>query len=502
MALIKCPECGKEVSDKAGACPSCGYPIQQKIEISTINAKNEMSNEFCGEKQAFEKEQRTSKQKNKFLIIAVAIACLSAVVIAFSFGFTSNSKFEETFLYSDFSGVAPILTEEFSDSIVREYYPRDTNLDEYYEALELIGFTRTSDIKTEDIVISFEKLTHEDENYQYYAIVMIMKSELVEGITSDRIGIHVISNDAREKLTYNSHFEETLLYSDFSNIEPISIETDYDIEGVISENYPRNTDLSLYFDTLISLGFEMDDVTPDFAQENDFWYRFTRYLPPEGNKIKYDRVLVIASEMMYGTEVNIQIQKNQEEKSETTKKDNSTSQDSKINAQSSLNYYSGTGDDVLSNIVVGSGIYRIHFTHTGVDNFIVKSYDASKNDELLINHIGNYDGFILLLGESPFSIEITADGAWTCNIEQLEPVNESSFSGKGDYVTGLFTFASGTMEFSHDGNDNFIVVIYTSDGQRLLVNEIGSYSGKKMINVPTGTYAFFEIIADGNWTIK
>jgi predicted RNA-binding Zn-ribbon protein involved in translation (DUF1610 family) len=27
MALIKCSECGKEVSDKATACPNCGAPI-------------------------------------------------------------------------------------------------------------------------------------------------------------------------------------------------------------------------------------------------------------------------------------------------------------------------------------------------------------------------------------------------------------------------------------------------------------------------------------------
>lgn len=27
MALIKCPECGKEISDKAKSCPNCGYPI-------------------------------------------------------------------------------------------------------------------------------------------------------------------------------------------------------------------------------------------------------------------------------------------------------------------------------------------------------------------------------------------------------------------------------------------------------------------------------------------
>lgn len=27
MALIKCPECGKQVSDAAKSCPECGYPI-------------------------------------------------------------------------------------------------------------------------------------------------------------------------------------------------------------------------------------------------------------------------------------------------------------------------------------------------------------------------------------------------------------------------------------------------------------------------------------------
>lgn len=29
MALIKCPECGKEISDKAEVCPSCGYPVDE-----------------------------------------------------------------------------------------------------------------------------------------------------------------------------------------------------------------------------------------------------------------------------------------------------------------------------------------------------------------------------------------------------------------------------------------------------------------------------------------
>lgn len=30
MALIKCPECGKEISDSAASCPNCGCPIRQE----------------------------------------------------------------------------------------------------------------------------------------------------------------------------------------------------------------------------------------------------------------------------------------------------------------------------------------------------------------------------------------------------------------------------------------------------------------------------------------
>lgn len=29
MALITCPECSKEISDSASACPHCGYPLKE-----------------------------------------------------------------------------------------------------------------------------------------------------------------------------------------------------------------------------------------------------------------------------------------------------------------------------------------------------------------------------------------------------------------------------------------------------------------------------------------
>lgn len=31
MALVSCPECGKEISDAARACPHCGYAIRESL---------------------------------------------------------------------------------------------------------------------------------------------------------------------------------------------------------------------------------------------------------------------------------------------------------------------------------------------------------------------------------------------------------------------------------------------------------------------------------------
>jgi hypothetical protein len=38
MALIKCPECGREVSSAASACPACGYPVAARGATPTAPA--------------------------------------------------------------------------------------------------------------------------------------------------------------------------------------------------------------------------------------------------------------------------------------------------------------------------------------------------------------------------------------------------------------------------------------------------------------------------------
>jgi DNA-directed RNA polymerase subunit RPC12/RpoP len=43
MALIKCSECGKEISDKAKECPHCGNPINYRENVTIPQEVNVVS---------------------------------------------------------------------------------------------------------------------------------------------------------------------------------------------------------------------------------------------------------------------------------------------------------------------------------------------------------------------------------------------------------------------------------------------------------------------------
>lgn len=53
MALINCPECSKEVSDKADACVHCGCPLKKEIGL-TFEEKLELEKAFFDMEVLFE----------------------------------------------------------------------------------------------------------------------------------------------------------------------------------------------------------------------------------------------------------------------------------------------------------------------------------------------------------------------------------------------------------------------------------------------------------------
>lgn len=97
MALIRCPECGKEISDKAASCPNCGYPIKELYIEKPYNYYNnieykdviEESNDYENEKDVQNSiEQQSvirpyiSKKNNSILgIVALILSVLGCTAI-------------------------------------------------------------------------------------------------------------------------------------------------------------------------------------------------------------------------------------------------------------------------------------------------------------------------------------------------------------------------------------------------------------------------------------
>lgn len=75
MALIKCPECGQEVSNLAPACIHCGYPFSEEQVLEPQPSRTKQSTS------AVKKNLFTKRQK------AIAVICVIAVILAAYFGF-------------------------------------------------------------------------------------------------------------------------------------------------------------------------------------------------------------------------------------------------------------------------------------------------------------------------------------------------------------------------------------------------------------------------------
>ena len=91
MAIISCPECGRQVSDKALKCPQCAHPI-----ANISSQKSERQNDI----DPTAKLTPNKEDKNKFIVnfILVVFSCgiVSAFIITFQMAgynpFKSNFK--------------------------------------------------------------------------------------------------------------------------------------------------------------------------------------------------------------------------------------------------------------------------------------------------------------------------------------------------------------------------------------------------------------------------
>ena len=84
MGLLKCPDCGKEFSDRIDACPNCACP-KSAIKESTESPQENTASE-TPKIDSLPKEGKTSSKTKLYLAILTALLLVAVVCIAISFG--------------------------------------------------------------------------------------------------------------------------------------------------------------------------------------------------------------------------------------------------------------------------------------------------------------------------------------------------------------------------------------------------------------------------------
>lgn len=83
MALIQCSECGKEISDKAGACPNCGNPVVRKNPVPKQQIPLDYRNSFeIKESSYYTPTERDSRPKTWRIVLGV-ISCVAFFIMIF-----------------------------------------------------------------------------------------------------------------------------------------------------------------------------------------------------------------------------------------------------------------------------------------------------------------------------------------------------------------------------------------------------------------------------------
>jgi hypothetical protein len=177
--------------------------------------------------------------------------------------------------------------------------------------------------------------------------------------------------------------------------------------------------------------------------------------------------------------------------------------------------YSGKGDTVITGVNIPAGSYYAEYVHTGKSNFQSKLYYGNESYEYfrISNEIGVCSGQVALYDNGNAAItdgmlEVKADGDWTITFKPVSGTTTTNVKGSGQIVTGVFTATTSRVVVSttHSGESNFIVKIIKYNGTKTydyesVTNEIGNYSGQKIINLTKGTKYYIYVRADGDWTV-
>ncbi|MGL4484549.1 MAG: hypothetical protein ACRCUS_06320 [Anaerovoracaceae bacterium] len=503
MALIKCKECGKEISEQALACPSCGCPNlaeeKEKRELNTEanqsvvsdiaekdQQKEKLENEIVVDEEVVQQIDETyiQNQNNGNIVKDVpgAVAAKKPIgwavlsfllpivgLILFLKWRKNESKKAKWVGVSAIIGIASffaiiglalnqttanqpwktISVEDVDFQIASNWEVKKGDETDYYYLQGNNFFmvskpTKDGEGKDFDFESYMEgvKEGFDDEMYKDSEVISSEPFSNINGVKGHSYKVRATMSDSGEVYIFNAVVvsDDTLLYS-FAFVIKEELERTY--EG----------DMIYVFESL-----EFNDGREIAETE----------LEPDVEESR-DRILDIA-DVGYGWFLPYKIK--------------------------------GDGDKVIQKLMDAS-TYMMAVKHSGGSNFAIKGLDSDGDlVDIYVNEIGNYKGTVAVgfPNDAPTKLQITADGNWSIEFKPISEASKLEYGKryKGSKILYFDGYENFDAKIEHLGKSNFAIWLAGLDEKDLLVNEVGKYKGVVPINDISG---FFIVEADGKWSI-
>lgn len=311
MSLIKCIECGKEISDKASACPNCGYPLvelEKFIETSekqmpiTIDITDNLSDSnniecasgFCKLKNFF--------NSKSFLLVAFGGVLVFLLIL---FGINSEYSYKRNGIYGFEQTIKWDMDKEKLDSIDFGV-PNSSSMDHYssYEGIEFVNEING------DLTIAYLDKDNPDEissigfsiksEETWNDVSDIISEELGDPIYKDnlnneRIGLHkwIWSYDKNQLIILKNYSSGLRL--EWEKCDDTTIEKSKLVQAKIDEDEKFKKTYDLLFDRIKYEGGSIEDVINKLG--------ITEYEISEGSGLfgyEYDSVNYIEHVELFG----------------------------------------------------------------------------------------------------------------------------------------------------------------------------------------------------------
>lgn len=443
MALIKCPECGRMISDKAAKCLGCGISMEMinelhfkeaEIHLEEINESGKTDNiinnknvERIPDKEENLKTKATIKANKVQLLFALVIAC--AFILLFLFLLLINGFINESGVTSSIYEVSGLcLSHDFKEATCTES-----------KTCRICG-----------------KKKGEPNGHQYEIFETIEPSCENEG--KNVLQCSVCNDSYGEAVSATGH-----LYNISNQIAPGCVE-----DG--STVYTCNKCDNVYSEIINRLEHDWNEETCTMPKT------CKRCLETEGSALGHTTLSGVCERC--GEEVHEPVVFNGRGAS----------------VLQNVNIPDGMYKIYMKN--VGSS----NFIITVYD-------DNGDRIDGWANEIGNYSGYIIFTGSlSDGTIEVRSKGEWTIEIQVMEDGGTSNIRGTGDCVTPAFELKPGALvvNLAYKGPSNFIVNVYDEFGNRKgnIANVIGNYEGETVFNKASeGQKYYLEVMASGTWSI-